>query len=145
MNRASGDNYIAVGVAGVEGECRQKQIDVGDLADGAAVCAAITACAASTDALQVELYGSVERPLCLATIAECCREHFRYLEITDRTSLLASDYVRTLARENTVRGLMVKKLLRLCADCRHDEDRVIYELALRELLLRFAEVNGDTP
>ncbi len=128
---------------GGDGECLRQRIDVSAMVDSAAICAAVSACADQSARVLVELYGSIERPLCLRSIVDCCRERFSYLEICDCTSLLGSNYVRVLAQENTVRGLLVKKLLHLCAESSDREQCVIYELALRELLLRFAEVDGD--
>ena len=60
----------------------------------------------------------------------------------DGSRLLDSSYVKGLMEENTVRGVLVKRLAALDADCHDERQRRIYDLALRDLLHRFADFGG---
>lgn len=68
--------------------------------------------------------------------------HFFHLEIVDRATLFESDMVGSIMRENTVRGLFVRKLLERIEDV-SGEDKEAAELALRLGIEEFSRVHDE--
>lgn len=58
------------------------------------------------------------------------------------THLLGSAHIETLAREESVRGVLVRMALEQ-AEHADSEEVVLLEKALQELLTRFAAIEGD--
>ncbi len=68
--------------------------------------------------------------------------HFFHLEIVDCATLFESDMVGSIMRENTVRGLFVRKLLERIEDV-SGEDKEAAELALRLGIEEFSRVHDE--
>ena len=60
------------------------------------------------------------------------------------TGLLESDQIKTLAREESVRGVLVRLVLEQAEGADLDEVKLL-EQALQLLLTRFQAMEGDTP
>lgn len=116
-------------------------LDATDCGDERAVCNAITDLANTDCVLQIELIGQIEQPLSLHRILDQCQNRFTHLDIIDHTSLLYSRYLRSLTKENTVRGKLAQTFIALCEACDDVDQLRIYELALRDLLQRFNEID----
>jgi len=58
------------------------------------------------------------------------------------TGLLESDQIKTLAREESVRGVLVRMVLQQAEGADHDELKLL-EQALQLLLTRFQAMEGD--
>lgn len=119
-----------------------RQLDVREVADQHALCDVISRFGCQSVALTVELVGPVNEPICVDGLQQACREAFYSLEIIDNTQLLQSAYLQEMAKENTVRGVLAQRLIALDAATSDVAQKRIYELALRELLLRFKAVRG---
>ncbi len=88
--------------------------------------------------LRVTLTGSPEFPLRTEFLEEALSEKFFHIEIEDRTSVLSTISVEATSKEKTVRGMFVRKL-REAALSAPEEERPLYELAIKEGLSAFGE------
>lgn len=118
-------------------------IDISKCVDNAQICAEILRLAHSGLSLQVMLEGVPETIPDIEEISEQCVASFYDLLVIDNCRLFDSDYVRNMAQENTVSAMATKRLLALNAQTDDEHQQRIYELALRELLLRFDIMQGD--
>lgn len=118
-------------------------IDISEYFDERDICAAVVALAQEGLVLQVELIGHIEYPLTLSRIVSQCQNMFTYLDIVDHTSLLNSRYLKSMAKENTVRGKLAQRFIAMNASTNDVDQQRIYELALRDLLHRFNAVQGE--
>jgi len=119
------------------------RIDISGCSDEKDICAAVVALAQEDLVLQVELVGPIEYPLTLSRIVSQCRNMFTYLDIVDHTSLLNSRYVKSMAKENTVRGKLAQIFMAKNQSTNDVDQQRIYELALRDILQRFNAVQGQ--
>lgn len=117
-------------------------IDISEYSDERDICAAVVALAQEDLVLQVELLGHIEYPLTLSRIVGQCQNMFTYLDIIDHTSLLNSRYLKSMAKENTVRGKLAQAFITMNISTNDVDQQRIYELALRDLLHRFNAVQG---
>ena len=118
-------------------------IDVTTMVDCKQICAEILKHARPDLSVRVELYGVIEFHLSLDDIYSRCRDKFAGISVEDHCQLLQSNYLNNMAQENTVRGIMARRLQELAEKATDERQLRIYELALRELLARFAKLNGD--
>lgn len=91
--------------------------------------------------LRLALTGIVEAPLDLAALQARCRDAFFHLEIDDRTRLFDSAFAGRIEKEETVRGVFVRRARRLLAELPAQE-RPVVEEAFREVLTRFHAFPG---
>lgn len=117
-------------------------IDISECFDERDICAAVVALAQEDLVLQVELVGQIEYPLTPSRIVSQCHNMFTYLNIVDHTSLLNSRYLKSMAKENTVRGKLAQAFITMNTSTDDVDQQRIYELALRDLLHRFNAVQG---
>ncbi len=129
--------------SGCKSKCKSYTIDVTDGIALGGICTQIISFADSTLAVNVKLVGKIDYLLCTKTITAKCLDNFSSLTVIDSTELLSSNFVANLVAENTVKGIFVKKLVQMAAQTTDVDQRCIYELALRELLLRFNAMQGD--
>jgi DNA repair exonuclease SbcCD nuclease subunit len=94
--------------------------------------------------LRLSLNGIVEAPLDLAHLHARCQGDFFHLEIEDGTALFDSEFARRIAREETVRGVFVRRVRQLMEEA-PPERRPVIEEAFREVLVRFHLFGGGTP
>lgn len=87
-------------------------------------------------ALAVKLIGTIEELYDRELLNQECSVAFAYLDLTDATSFIDSRYVQQMAEEDTVRGIVCRRIVELAA-VGSESQREIYEMALRELLQRF--------
>jgi hypothetical protein len=86
--------------------------------------------------LRLTLTGTVEVPLDLSALEARCEGDFFHLELRDHTRLFDSDFVRRIEKEETVRGVFVRRTRELMERA-EGEQREILEEAFREVLARF--------
>lgn len=118
-------------------------LNVSHCVDEAAICAEVDRLAQPDLSMEIRLVGAVDIVLNVKNITNNCRESFFALKVIDHTSLLGSLFVRELAQENTVQGIVVKRLLDMSSATTDEHQLRIYELTLRELLVRFEVMQGD--
>lgn len=119
------------------------RIDISNGVNEKELCSTLAGLAHEDLVLQVELVGDIEYPLTLSRVVNQCKNMFTYLEIVDHTSLINSRYVKTMAKENTVRGKLAQAFITMNTSTDDVDQQRIYELALRDLLCRFNEVRGE--
>ncbi|OEU73877.1 MAG: hypothetical protein BA874_03570 [Desulfuromonadales bacterium C00003068] len=118
-------------------------IDISECCDERDICAAVVALAQEDLVVQVELVGQIEYPLTPSRIVSQCHNMFTYLDIVDHTSLINSRYLKSMAKENTVRGKLAQAFITMNTSTNDVDQRRIYELALRDLLHRFNAVQAE--
>ncbi len=91
--------------------------------------------------LRLTLSGTVEIPLELSSLESRCEGEFFHLELLDRTRLFDSSFVRRIEKEETVRGVFVRRA-RQMMERAEGEQRDILEEAFREVLARFRAFGG---
>lgn len=126
--------------------CDQYQVcelNVSHCVDEAAFCVEVNLLSQPDLSVRITLVGAVDIIPDLAAITNRCRENFCSLELIDHTRLLGSAFVREMAQENTVHGIVLKRLLERSSATTDDHQLCIYEQTLRELLARFAVLQGD--
>ncbi|MDY0190386.1 MAG: hypothetical protein RBR22_06600 [Desulfuromonas sp.] len=119
------------------------ELNVSQYADEPEICAAIDLLAQDDLAIRITLVGGVEIALDIENITKCCQESFLSLQLVDNTELLGSALVQEMAQENTVHGIVVKRLLELSRSTTDEHQLRIYDLTLRELLSRFEMMQGE--
>jgi hypothetical protein len=119
------------------------ELNVSQYADEPEICAAIDLLAQDDLAIRITLVGGVEIALDIGNITKCCQESFLSLQLVDNTELLGSALVQEMAQENTVHGIVVKRLLELSRSTTDEHQLRIYDLTLRELLSRFEMMQGE--
>jgi DNA repair exonuclease SbcCD nuclease subunit len=88
--------------------------------------------------LRLVLTGRPDFPVRAEFLRQALAEKFFHIEIEDGTSVLSSVSTEAIARENTIRGMFVRKLLEGALSA-SEKDRAVYELALKEGLSAFDE------
>jgi len=117
-------------------------LDITHCTDETEVCAALSQFSHPELFCEVTLVGDVDLVPDTRNIVTRCREGFRDLIVVDHTRMLKSGFVKEMARENTVHGIVVRRLLELSAATGDEHKLHIYELTLRELLARFEMMQG---
>ena len=69
--------------------------------------------------------------------------YFSYLEINDETSLLESQWLERLEKENTIRGFFVRKMKEKIELLRTPEEQEVYRTAFKEILSEFQKRAHD--
>lgn len=93
------------------------------------------------DLLRVRLVGTPDFATDPAMIHAAVGEFFFYLELVDETSIISADQIRRAAKEPTVRGMFVRKLLAEIEGADGDRERAVAERALR---IGISEMGLDT-
>lgn len=91
---------------------------------------------------RVRLTGTVEEPLDTANLAGRLQGRYAWLELIDETSIYDSDHVRRMEREDSIRGLFIRKVHERYAKAGSDEEREICREALKLVMGRFARGGG---
>jgi DNA repair exonuclease SbcCD nuclease subunit len=87
---------------------------------------------------RIRLAGVVEEPLDCANLAGRLQGRFAWLELMDETDLFDSRYVQRLEREDSIRGLFVRKVQARIARAETDAGRELCHEALKLVFQRFA-------
>lgn len=87
---------------------------------------------------RIRLTGVVEEPLDCANIAGRVQGRFAWLDLVDETDLFDSRYVQRLEREDSIRGLFVRKVQERIARAASDDERALHREALKLVFKRFA-------
>ena len=119
----------------------EKELDLTGCADMAEAVRKICALGNPALLLRLALTGTVEIPLELSSLETRCEGEFFHLELLDRTRLFDSSFVRRIEKEETVRGVFVRRA-RLMMSRAEGEQRAILEEAFREVLARFLAFGG---
>jgi DNA repair exonuclease SbcCD nuclease subunit len=70
------------------------------------------------------------------------RDRFFHLEVSDTTSVVGGELIRAISKEETVRGVFVKKMLKRIENC-SEEERPAAEMALRLGIEQFTRVEDE--
>lgn len=112
------------------------ELDISSVTNGAELNQRLLEFADRNLALAVKLIGTIEELYDWELLKHECSAAFAYLELADATSFIESRYVQQMAEEDTVRGIVCRRMVELAA-VGGENQREIYEMALRELLKRF--------
>ncbi|HEY6837468.1 MAG TPA: DNA repair exonuclease [Geobacteraceae bacterium] len=113
-------------------------IDASLFADQQPLVEELTRLASPEVIARVRLVGIVEEPLDCANMAGRLQGLFAWLDLVDETDLFDSSYVQRLEREDSIRGLFVRKVQERCARAASDEERELHREALKLVFKRFA-------
>ncbi len=91
--------------------------------------------------LRVTLSGCREFPLSPGEVMEAASDHFFHLEVEDNTTLADSSLIASLSREQSVRGLFVRRIMEAMKDGDSRQEKV-YSFALSSAL---EMMRGDEP
>ncbi|GAB4338919.1 MAG: DNA repair exonuclease [Candidatus Abyssubacteria bacterium] len=107
-----------------------------------ALAAAIERHAGPDSMLRISLSGAANFVPALDRLEAQLSERFFHLELIDRTATYRSEVVRSMASENTVRGIFVRKMLDKIENS-SPEGRAAAELALRLGVQQFLRVTNE--
>ena len=86
---------------------------------------------------RIILKGMVEDVLDIEKLHADLAPYFSYLELVDETSLLESQWLQRLEKENTIRGFFVRKMKEKIESLHTSEEQEIYRVAFKEILSEF--------
>jgi DNA repair exonuclease SbcCD nuclease subunit len=93
---------------------------------------------ASTDLIaRIRLAGTVEDPLDTANLAGRLQGKYAWLELVDETDLYDSDHVKRMEREDSIRGLFIRKVHDRFSRAESDAERELCREALKLVMGRF--------
>ena len=92
---------------------------------------------------RITLKGVVEDVLDIEKLHADLAPYFSYLEINDETSLLESQWLERLEKENTIRGFFVRKMKEKIELLRTPEEQEVYRTAFKEILSEFQKRAHD--
>ena len=92
---------------------------------------------------RVRITGTVEEPLDTANLAGRLQGKFAWLELLDETDLYDSDHVKRMEREDSIRGLFIRKIHQRFAQAGSDGEREILRDALKLVMGRFSRGGGE--
>lgn len=91
---------------------------------------------------RVRLAGTVEDPIDTANLAGRLQGRYAWLEIIDETDLYDSDHVKRMEREDSIRGLFIRKVHERFARAASDAERELCREALKLVMGRFGRGGG---
>ena len=112
------------------------------IASGRELAAAIAKHSDPDGIVRVSLTGTADFPPAPREVQSCLADRFFHLEIADETSMVDSEMIRSIMKENTVRGIFARKMLERI-DQSGDEDRAVAEMALRLGIEQFVRVPDE--
>jgi DNA repair exonuclease SbcCD nuclease subunit len=121
----------------------ERDMDLSGCENEADAATAIAALGRPDLLLRLQLTGIVEAPLNLERLLGRVGGEFFHLELRDATRLFDSDYAQRIAREETIRGVFVRRARELAAQS-SPERRAVVEEAFREVLVRFRAFGGKS-
>ena len=86
---------------------------------------------------RIILKGVTEDVLDIEKLHADLAPYFAYLEVVDETSLLQSQWLQRLEKENTIRGFFVRKMKEKIDALHTPEEQEIYRTAFKEILSEF--------
>ncbi len=86
---------------------------------------------------RIILKGIVEDVLDIEKLHADLAPYFSYLEVVDETSLLESQWLGRLEKENTIRGFFVRKMKKKIELLHSPEEQEVYRTAFKEILSEF--------
>jgi DNA repair exonuclease SbcCD nuclease subunit len=113
--------------------------DVSLLADPSFLVDELARLAAIDCIVRIRLSGVVEEPLDCDNLAGRLQGHFAWLELIDETDLFDSRYMQRIEREDSIRGLFVRKVQARMADAGNETELEICREALKLVFQRFSE------
>ena len=112
--------------------------DVSLLADPSRLVDELARFAATDTIARIRLGGVVEEPLDCANLVGRLQGRFAWLEIIDETDLFDSQYVQRIEREDSIRGLFVRKVQERMAGAGSDAELALCREALKLVFQRFS-------
>lgn len=91
---------------------------------------------------RVRLGGTVEEPVNVANLGGRLLGKFAWLDIVDETDLYHSDHVKRLEREDSIRGLFIRKVHARFAQAESGTERELCQEALKLVMGRFGRGGG---
>ena len=91
---------------------------------------------------RVRLTGTVEEPIDTSLLAGRLQGRYAWLDLVDLTDLYDSALVQRLAREDSIRGMLVRKANGRLAQCENEDERELCREALKLLMGRFVQGRG---
>lgn len=92
---------------------------------------------------RIRLCGTVEEPLDTANLSGRLKGNFAWLDLVDETDLYDSGHVKRMEREDSIRGLFIRKIHERYAAAGSDAEREVCGDALKLVMGRFARGGGD--
>lgn len=86
---------------------------------------------------RIILKGNTDAVLDIEKIHSDVSPHFAYLELVDETSVINSQWIERLEKENTIRGYFVRKMKEKISELKDAEEKEIYLAAFKEVLSTF--------
>ncbi len=118
-------------------QLRQESLELAADLDDMAIAALICERAGGRDLVRLTLEGTLDRVLDLDALRQRCLPSCFYLDLVDRTRWFRLDRLDRLAREESVRGEVIRRFQRLRDNAAEEADRAEIDQALREILVRF--------
>lgn len=99
---------------------------------------------ASSDLIaRVRLVGTVEDPLDTANLVGRLQGKYAWLELVDETDLYNSDHVKRMEREDSIRGLFIRKVHERFGKAESETERELCREALKLVMGRFVRGGGN--
>lgn len=92
---------------------------------------------------RVRLVGTVEDPLDTANLVGRLQGKYAWLELVDESDLYDSDHVKRMEREDSIRGLFIRKVHERFGKAESETERELCREALKLVMGRFARGGGN--
>jgi len=92
---------------------------------------------------RVRLVGTVEDPLDTANLVGRLQGKYAWLELVDETDLYDSDHVKRMEREDSIRGLFIRKVHERFGKAESETERELCREALKLVMGRFVRGGGN--
>ncbi|AJY71697.1 DNA repair exonuclease [Geobacter sulfurreducens] len=122
---------------------REFNVDASLFAEPAALEAELARLGTSDTVGRIRLCGTVEEPLDTANLSGRVKGNFAWLELVDETDLYNSGHVKRMEREDSIRGLFIRKIHERYDAAGSDAERELCRDALRLVMGRFSRGGGN--
>jgi len=92
---------------------------------------------------RIRLVGTVEDPLDTANLVGRLQGKYAWLELVDETDLYDSDHVKRMEREDSIRGLFIRKVHERFGKAESETERELCREALKLIMGRFSRGGGN--
>lgn len=92
---------------------------------------------------RIRLVGTVEDPLDIANLAGRLQGKYAWLELLDETDIYNSDHVKRMEREDSIRGLFIRKVHARFEQAESEAEQELCRDALKLVMGRFMREGGD--
>ena len=115
----------------------EKEVDLFTLPADISLTKELMSMGSETILARITLKGLIEDVLDIEKLHADLAPYFAHLEIVDKTSLLESQWVQRLEKENTIRGFFVRKMKEKIESLHTPEEQEVYRTAFKEILSEF--------